>query len=88
MTYGMMCFDQAGWGAVVMQQGAFKQHENGRIDAVAHYLTTGSHQNLIPDRAYHLAHAYDPANEVVFSLVDDLGQELAFTLKPGQYPAL
>lgn len=81
IRYGMACYKDAGWGAVVIKQGCLKKQTNGRIDASVVYLTTGSHQTEIPAKAYELAHSYDPEKEVVMSIVDSSGREMAITLR-------
>jgi hypothetical protein len=79
--FGQDTFAEAGWGAVVITEGGFVRHDDGRIDAVLTYMPTATHREIMPSRAYELAHSYDPEKEVVFVMVSQGGDDIVLVLK-------
>jgi len=86
IRYGMACYKDAGWGAVVVREGCFNRHPDGRVEATVFYLTTGSNQTEIPKKAYDLVHDYDPEKEIVLSIMTADNQEVSLILKEGEMP--
>jgi hypothetical protein len=81
IRYGISCYKEAGWGAVVIRDGCFNKSSDGRIEAKVIYLSTGTHQTAIPEKAYKFVHEYEPDKEVVLSLLTAGSDELAMVLR-------
>ncbi|MCE9612925.1 MAG: hypothetical protein K8T26_01525 [Lentisphaerae bacterium] len=73
-------FIQQGVGCVVIQEGNFAKHQDGKVEAVVLYVPWEAGNPLIPAEAAEMINAYEPESSVVLCIVSENHSATCLTL--------